>query len=258
MLPRETVALHYRVDGTANGPVLVFSNSLGCNLHMWDAQVSALEDRFRIVRYDTRGHGLSGHDGAPLTLERLTGDVLALMDHLEIGHAHFCGLSLGGATALQLAVSHPERLDRVVFANTAARIGTPEIWTERIAGVHVGGMAAVRDAALARFLSLPFRERNPEAARKVADMIGKTTPDGYIACSEALRDGDLRSVVGSIAVPSLIIGSELDVSTPPAQSEWLHDAIRESELEIIPNTAHLSCVESPRQFNAALMNFLGR
>lgn len=252
-----SVALHFRVDGLTTGDTLIFSNSLGCDLHMWDAQVDALSGRYRIVRYDTRGHGQSGYDGSPLTVDRLAADVLALMDHLAIERAHLCGLSLGGVMALQLSVTHPQRFVRVVFANTAARIGSLESWSERIAGVRAGGMTAVRDAALARFLSLEFRERRPDVAQRIADMIERTTPEGYIACSEALRDSDLRPVVSSITLPSLIIGSELDVSTPPAQSEWLHGAIAGSELVIIPKTAHLSCVESADAFNTALGRFLG-
>ena len=254
---RGTVELFYRLDGPVSGPAVVFSNSLGCDLHMWDAQAAVLAHRFRVVRYDTRGHGRSGHDGAPATLEALASDVLSLLDHLGIARFHVCGLSLGGATALELAAHHPERLDRVIFANTAAKIGTSESWSERIAAVQRGGMAAVRDAALGRFLSAPFRARRPDVARKIAGMLEVTTPGGYVTCCEALRDADLRPVVGSIVAPSLIIASELDVSTPPAQSKALHAAIRGSELVVIPKTAHLSCVESPERFNAALVQFLG-
>ena len=256
VLRRGGADLHYRLDGPHGAPPVVFSNSLGCDWHMWDAQVAALEDRFRLVRYDTRGHGRSGDAGEPVTLEELAGDVLALMDHLGITRSHLCGLSLGGATALWLAAHHPERLDRVVFANTAAKIGTPELWAERIEAVRRGGMSAVRDAALGRFLSAPFRIRCPEVTRQIAAMIQATAPGAYIACCEALRDADLRPVVASIGVRALIVASELDVSTPPAQAEALHAAIRGSQLMVLPQTAHLSNVESADVFNTALLAFL--
>lgn len=248
--------LHYQLDGSAGAPSVIFSNSLGCDVHMWDAQVAALRDRFHIVRYDTRGHGGSRYHGESLTLERLAADVLAVMDHLGIGRVHVCGLSLGGATALWLAAHRPDRLDRAVFANTAALIGTPELWATRIGAVRTGGMAAVRDAAVERFLSAPFRARSPDVVRQIAAMIQATAPDAYVACCEALRDADLRPVVPSIHVPSLIIASEWDVSTPPSLSEELHAAIGDSELVLIPRTAHLSSVESSDAFNAALLKFL--
>lgn len=243
-------------DGAERAPAILFSNSLGCDVHMWDAQVAALQDRFRIIRYDTRGHGRSGLSPAPVTLERLAVDVLAVMDHLGIRRAHVCGLSLGGATALWLAAHRADRLDRAIFSNTAAKIGTPEIWNARIESVRTGGMAAVRDAAVERFLSAPFRARRPDVARQISEMIQATRPDGYIACCEALRDADLRSVIPTITLPSLIIASELDVSTPPSLSEELHSAIGGSTLVVMPQTAHLSSVEAADAFSRRLLEFL--
>ncbi|MFN8579587.1 MAG: 3-oxoadipate enol-lactonase [Gemmatimonadaceae bacterium] len=256
MLRVEGATLHYRVDGPDGAPVVVFSNSLGCDLRMWDAQAAVLTDRFRVVRYDTRGHGQSSPSDVPVTLPRLGEDVLALLDHLDVARAHLCGLSLGGVTALWLSAYHAERFDHAVFANTGAKIGTNEMWDARIEAVRSGGMDAVRGAALERFLSAPFRARSPEAAALVAGMIQETPAAAYVACCEALRDTDLRGVIASIRLPSLIIASELDVSTPPSLSHELHKAIAGSSLVVIPQTAHLSSVESPGAFNAALTAFL--
>ncbi len=249
--------LYYRLDGAEREDVVVFINSLGCDLHMWDAQVASLQDRFRIVRYDARGHGRSTCSQEPFTLDQLAGDALAIMDHVGISRANVCGLSLGGATALWLAAHRPDRIERAVFANTGAKIGTPEIWNARIAAVRAGDMAVVREGTLERFLSAPFRARCPDVARRIADMLQATSPQGYVGCCEALRDADLRPDIATIALPSLIIASELDVSTPPSLSQELHAAIAGSELVVIPQTAHLSSVESPDAFNDALLKFLG-
>ncbi len=247
------VRLTYRLDGAAHSPPIVLINSLGTDLRMWNPQVAALTNSFRVLRYDIRGHGQSGVSDAALTIERLGLDLLALLDELSIVRAHFCGLSLGGVIALWLAVHHPERIERAVFANTAARIGTVQGWNARIDAVQVGGMAAVRGAVVARFLSDGFRARHPEMAHWIGDMLEATNPVGYIAACIALRDADLGPLVHKIRVPSLIIAGALDEATPPAQAEELHKAIRGSEQIIFPEVAHLSNVEQPDAFNACLL-----
>ncbi len=248
------VRLAYRLDGDEHSPAIVFVNSLGCDLRMWNPQVAALSGSFRVLRYDVRGHGQSGMSDKPITLERLGLDLLALLDELSIGRINICGLSLGGMIALWLAIRHPERIERAVFANTAARIGTADGWNARIGAVESGGMAAVREAVVARFLSEAFRARNPETAQWVGDMLEATNPEGYIAACVALRDADLRPLIDRIQVPSLVLAAALDESTPPAQAEELHNTIRGSELIIFPNVAHLSNVEQPDAFNACLLS----
>src|SRR3954469_20197225 len=158
------IRLAYQLDGPADAPMLLLSNSLGTDLRMWEPQVAALASELRLLRYDTRGHGQADAPPGPYTLERLGLDALALLDGLGIERAHVCGLSLGGLTALWLAIHHPDRVDRAVFANTAARIGLAETWSARIAAVEAGGMAAIRDAVLTRFLSADFRARDPKMA----------------------------------------------------------------------------------------------
>ncbi len=167
-----------------------------------------------------------------------------------------CGLSLGGVTALWLAIYQPERVQRAVLANTAARIGTVESWDARIEAVRGGGMQAIQEVVIARFLSAGFRAAQPTASQRIADMLLATQPEGYIAACAALREADLRAEIGRIRVPSLIIGGDQDESTPPAQAEELHRAIPGSQQVIFPGVAHLSNIEQPALFSAQLLRFL--
>ena len=196
----------FRVDGSRDGPALVFSNSLGTDHRLWDRQMPAVEERFRVVRYEACGHGVSDLLRGPVTIERLARDLWALLDHLGIERAVVCGCSLGGVIALWLAVNRPERLTGVVLANTGAKIGTNESWDARIAAVRAGGTAAVRDQVVGRFLTPEFRARDPETTALIAGMIESTNPDGYIAACEALRATDLRADASSVRVPMLIVG----------------------------------------------------
>jgi pimeloyl-ACP methyl ester carboxylesterase len=160
--------------------------------------------------------------------------------------------------ALWLAIQHPGRVDRVVLANTAARIGTVESWNARIEAVRAGGMAAIRDAVVARFLSAGFRERDPAVTLTVGEMLMATPPAGYVGACSALRDADLRNLASTVTAPTLVLGGELDEATPPAQAEDLHAAIVPSELLILPNVAHLSNIEAPELFNRLVLGFLTR
>ena len=250
--------LFYCVEGPPDAPAILLSNSLGTDLRMWEPQARRLATRFRVIRYDSRGHGRSDAPPGPYTLDQLSGDALALLDALDIAQAHICGLSLGGMVALSLAASHPERIERAVFANTAARIGTEASWSERIAAVRAGGMSGIRDAIVARFLLESFRQSHPEVTRDVGAMLQATPPAGYISACEALRDADLRSVVGRISAPALIIAGARDVSTPPAQARELHAAIAGSQLVILDDASHLSNLEQPDAFNAHLLTFLSQ
>lgn len=247
------VRLTYRLDGTDDSPPIVLINSLGTDLRMWNPQIATLSRSFRVLRYDIRGQGQSGVSDEAVTIERLGLDLLVLLDELSIARAHICGLSLGGMIALWLAVHHPERIERALFANTAARIGTVEGWNARIDAVRVGGMAAVRGAVVARFLSDGFRARHPETAHWIGDMLEATNPVGYIAACAALREADLRHLVHKIRIPSLIVTGALDEATPPVQAEELHNAIHGSDLIIFPEVAHMSNVEQPEAFSACLL-----
>lgn len=246
----------YRVDGPEDAPPLVLINSLGTNLHMWDAQIERLSHDLRVIRFDNRGHGLSAVPTEPYTLEQLGGDVCTLLDTLGITRAHLCGISLGGMVAQSCAIHHPERVLSVTCANTAARIGSSESWNARIEAIHNGGMAAIRETVLARFFSADYRSSHPEQIQRFSEMFMAIEPSGYIAACTALRNADLRAQVSNIRVPALILAGELDESTPPAQAQELHAAIVGSKLVIFPATAHLSNVERPDEFSACVQDFV--
>lgn len=249
------VALRVRVDGEDGGPPLALLNSLGTDLDLWHRQIAALAGRYRVVRHDSRGHGGSQVPPSPYTIDRLGQDVVGILDALDVGRAHICGESLGGLVAQWLAIHHPDRVRRVVLANTAGRIGEPELWDERAAQVRAGGMAAVADAVVARFFSQSFRDAQPEVANEAAATLRATPAEGYIGSCLALRDADLRDEITAITAPTLVIAGRHDVATPPADSRRLTDAIPDARLVEL-DAAHLSNVEQPQRFTTELLAFL--
>lgn len=247
--------LFYRWDGPADAPVVLLSNSLGCTHAMWQAQMAALVERFRVLRYDTRGHGQSEAPSGEYTLDRLGQDVVDLLDGLGIATVRFCGLSLGGATGQWLGVHAADRLDRLVIANSAAQFGAPELWQSRVDAVLREGTAPLVPAVLERWFTPEFRSAHPETVATIREMLLTTDPKGYAGCCAALRDVDLRSTLPAIAAPTLVIGGLHDPATPPEKSREIADAIPGAGLELI-GSAHLGAVERPAEFNAALMPFL--
>ena len=248
------VCLRYRLEGKPGAPVLVFSNSLGTNLFMWEPQVSALRDEFRILRYDTRGHGLSSVPPGPYTQEQLGGDILALMDAIHIPQAYFCGLSMGGQAGIWLGANAPERFARLVLCDTASHIGNPEIWNSRIAAIRTGGMPAIVSGTIERWFTPRFIVHSPEAIASVRRMILETPPQGYIACCEAIRDTDLAEDASRVNAATLVISGTHDPATPPAQGRLLASLIRGARyLEL--DAAHLSNMEAASQFTSAVREF---
>jgi len=244
-----------RMEGPSAAPVVVLSNSLGTDLAMWERQLPALTQRFRVLRYDTRGHGRSSVTPGPYSVGQLGRDMLGLLDALKIQRAHFCGLSLGGMTGMWLALNAGERIDRLVLASTAPKIGTPEVWNTRIDNVRRGGLEAVADALMERWFSAGFRERAPAAVARMRAMLISTPPEGYIAACAAVRDMDQSAVIRAIRNPTLIIAGTHDLTTPPAEAHRMEEAIagsRYAELE----AAHISNVEAPERFTAELTGFL--
>ncbi len=249
------VCLRYRLEGKPGAPVIVFSNSLGTNLSMWEPQVSALRGDFRILRYDTRGHGLSAVAPGPYTQEQLGGDILALMDAIEIPRAHFCGLSMGGQVGIWLGANAPQRFARLVLCDTAAHIGNPEIWNARIAAIRAGGMPAIVSGTIERWFTPRFIAHSPEVVAPVRRMILDTPPQGYIACCEAIRDADFTEEASRVNAPTLVISGTHDPATPPAQGRLLASMIRGARyLEF--DAAHLSNIEAAPEFTAAVRDFL--
>jgi len=248
------VTLHYRWDGPEDAPVLLLSNSLGARVDMWLPQLGAFTRHFRVLRYDSRGHGQSAAPPGPYGMEQLTFDVVGLLDALEIERTHFCGLSMGGMVGQVLALRAPERLNRLALCNTAALIGPPDLWDARVAAVAAGG-TAVLAAVLDRWFTPAFRQQFPDRVAPFAKMLRETNPRGYIACCRAIQDHDLRSTVAAIAVPTLVIAGTHDVATPPSEGRFLASAIPGAAYVEL-SVAHLSNVEAADAFTTAVLAFL--
>ncbi len=250
--------LNYRLEGPVDAPVLVLSNSLGTDLHMWDAQALALSEHFRVLRYDTRGHGGSSVTPGPYSIEQLGRDVLGLVDALGIDRFAFCGLSMGGLIGQWLGINAGERLTRLVICNTAAKIGNEEGWNERIDSVLKGGeqtMRDMRDASISRWFTPAFAEQQPAQTQRITQMIASTSPQGYAANCAAVRDGDYREQLGAIKVPTLIICGTQDAVTTPEHGRYMQDRITGAEL-VEFEAAHLSNVEAGEAFTRRVLEFL--
>jgi 3-oxoadipate enol-lactonase len=249
------VRLHYRFDGADDAPVVMLSNSLGTNLSMWDAQLPALTRRFRVLRYDSRGHGQSAVTPGPYTIEQLARDAIGLLDALDLAQVPFCGLSMGGMVGQWLGANAARRLSRLVLCNTAARIGTPDIWNARIDAVNKGGMAAIVDGVLAHWYTAPFMASAPNAISATRNMLLTTPAAGYVASCAAVRDMDQRGSVSRIAVPTLVVSGTYDAVTPPAEGRFLAEHIGGAN-HIQLAAAHLSNIEAAVAFTSALAGFL--
>jgi len=250
-------AMHYRLDGPEYGPAIILSNSLAADLTMWDLQVPALTRAgYRMLRYDTRGHGRSAVPAGPYTLEMLTADIISLMDFMGLEKAHFCGLSLGGMTGQMLASSHGSRLESFFISSTAAHIPPRELWEERIRSVREKGMSAVADATIERWFTGPGRGRLTSEVGMIRETILATSPDGYCACCEAIRDMDLREMIRSITNRTLIVVGEQDQGTPVSSAEFIHHSIPSSNIRVISGAAHFVNVEQAQVFNDILLRFL--
>ena len=250
--------LYYTVDGPQDAPVLVLSNSLGTDLHMWDAQMPAFTEHFRVLRYDTRGHGQSLVTDGLYSIEQNGRDVLTLLDALDIAKAHFCGLSMGGLIGQWLAINAPQRIQRLVLCNTAAQIGSPEVWNPRIETVLRDGQAAMlalRDASTARWFTPEFAQAQPALVEPVVGMLAATSPQGYAANCAAVRDADFRDQVVGIVVPTLIVCGTADVVTTPEHGRFMQERIRGAEL-VEFYAAHLSNVEAGELFTRRVLDFL--
>jgi 3-oxoadipate enol-lactonase len=242
--------LYHRFDGDEAAPVLVLANSLAATLEMWDAQVPALTQRFRTLRYDHPGHGYSGADEID-GIESLARGVLQLLDDLELERVSFCGLSIGGAVGVRLALDAPTRFERLVLACTSVRFGPPEFWQERADLVRTEGVAAVADVVLERWFTPAFPD-----VQRFREMFLATDAEAYAQCCEAIRDWDARDALHAVRSPTLVISAADDPSTPPEHQALIAEAIPGARLETIPGARHLANVEFPEPFNRAVLSFL--
>ena len=252
------IRIHCEIEG--EGPWLVLSHSLACNLAMWDEQVAALRGRFKVLGFDTRGHGGTDAPAGAYTLEQLADDLEALLDSLGIAQCSFMGLSMGGMIGMTHALKYPGRLERLVLCNTTSRVG-PEaapIWKGRIDAVTAGGMEAVVEGTLARWFTAPFLARKPDVAGRVGMMIRSTPVAGYVGCCHAIPKIDLTDRLGAIRCPTLVIAGDHDVGTPVEMARAIQLSIPGAQLAVIPSASHLSNLEQPEAFNNLAGTFLTR
>jgi 3-oxoadipate enol-lactonase/4-carboxymuconolactone decarboxylase len=248
--------LFYRLEGNPGLPVLVFSHSIGTDHALWEPQLQDLLSHFQVLRYDARGHGASEAPPGEYSVEQMGRDVLGLVGALNLPQFAFCGLSLGGAVGQWLAIHAPEKLTGLILANTSPRIGTPELWQNRINAVQQGGMVAIADMAIQRFFSPESLAPSSAYVDSIRSVLLGTDVTGYVGCCAALRDFDFKENLPRIGIPTLVIVGERDVSTPWAgNGEMLAQRIPQARVTRL-SAAHLSNLEAPKSFTAALFEFL--
>jgi 3-oxoadipate enol-lactonase len=247
--------LRYIVDGRADAPALLLLNPLGTTTDVWAPQVSAFAARYRVIRYDVRGHGTSDVPAGDYTIEQLARDAIAVLDAAGVNRAHVCGLSIGGLTAMWLGVNEPSRVASLVLASTAARIGTRAGWDERIQQVRTSGLAAIADSAMGRWFTEPFLTAQPHTVALFRDMVASSPPDGYAGCCAALREADLRADLPRIARPALVISGAHDPATTPADGGAVTAAIVGARM-LTFEAAHLLNVECAQPFNESVLTFV--
>jgi 3-oxoadipate enol-lactonase len=246
---------HYVLSGAKDKPALLFANSLGSDLHIWDDVADLLGGHFRIVCYDKRGHGLSEAPAPPYTINDLSQDVFGLLDALKIERAVVCGISVGGLIAQALALSHPERVRGLVLSDTGVRIGSVESWEERIATVRAGGLESLLSPTMERWFSRQFRECHDADVRGYSNMLLRTTVDGYIGTCCALRDADFHATVSQIKSRTLVLCGAEDIATPPELGRELASLIAGAEFSLIEGTGHLPCIEKPLPMTERMLKF---
>lgn len=247
--------IHVVIDGQESMPVLMLSNSLGSDLSMWDSQVAAFSRHFRVIRYDHRGHGKSEVPKGPYSMERLGRDVIAILGELGIERVNWCGLSMGGMVGQWLGANAPDRVDKLILANTACYYPDKQVWFDRVAFVRERGIAALAGPIMERWFSKEFRERQPATIDRMTQMLLKSDVEGYAACCDAIREMDHRAALADITAPTLIIAGRFDSATPIEMSEIIRDRIRGSKLLGL-EASHLSNIEQSHDYTKIVLEFL--
>jgi 3-oxoadipate enol-lactonase len=251
------VKLRVQVDGPKAAAAVLFSHSVGCDMTLWDDQFDALRTQYRVIRYDARGHGGSDVPDGDYKLDRLRRDALAVLDWADVDRAHLIGLSLGGSTALALALRSPERLRSLVLSNASARLGTAEGWQSRMDAARADGMESMADFSMTRFFSEAFQREAPETVARFRAGFAATAAAGYAGCCAVLRDADFTPNLASITTPTLVIGGQFDRPTPPADAQLLADRIAGAQLRILP-VGHLANIEAPDAYTTVLQAWLAQ
>jgi 3-oxoadipate enol-lactonase len=253
----DDINVYYDLSGAENAPIVMLANSLGTNVHVWDAQIAALSATHRILRYDMRGHGLTeAGSRTALSIADLADDAAHVLDALGLRSVTFVGLSLGGMIAQRFAAAYPERVEAVALCSTANRIGTAEVWEARIAAVEKGGMNAVIPGVLERWFTPRGHAEQPALVKGFRTMLERTPAASYTAACRAVRDADLRADDTRVRCPALVIVGADDPVTTPEMATELCAAIPGSRLHVIDACAHILCAEEPAAFNAVLLPFL--
>lgn len=249
------IVLHYQTFGDTDKPALIFSNSLGTNLSMWQQQLDYFKAHFFVICYDTRGHGSTSAPQGPYTLEQLGLDVIYLLDHLKIQTASFCGISMGGLTGQWLAIHYPERFNHVVVCNTAAKIGQEQAWLERASLVREQGLKPIAATAASRWFTEPFIQSQTAIVKHLSNDLAAGSSEGYASCCEALAKADLRDQLKEIKVPVLIVAGTADPVTTVEDAEFMLERIPNAQLVKI-NASHISNIEKPKIFNQIISDFI--
>ena len=247
--------LNVEVEGRDGAPVLMLSNSLGTDLHMWDPQMPEFTKHFRVVRYDRRGHGKSGAPKGPYSFDRFGRDILAIIDALKINKMHWCGLSMGGMDGQWLGANAPDRLEKLVLANTNFYYADKSPWADRIKFIREKGLAAFADTNMARWLTEGFRQRDPQETERMKKAFLASNREGYAECVGAIRDIDFRATNLGITAPTLVIVGAHDLATPPEWGEEIARQIKGAKLVSL-DASHISNVEQPAAFSKAVLDFL--
>ena len=251
------VAVHHVVTGREDAPVVVLASSMGADLRMWDGVVGALEEHFRVVRYDTRGHGRSPEVPGPYSIDDLADDHVALLDSLGVDRAHLVGLSLGGMTGMRLAARDPERVDRLVLLCTAAFLDVGPAYTERAAQVRAQGTGSVAEGVVGRWFTPAHLDQHPDVRAHHEAMCAATSPEGYAGCCEAIAAMDLRPDLARITAPTLAVAGADDPATPPACLREIADGVADGRLLVVPDAAHLAAAQQPEAVADAILEHLG-
>lgn len=247
--------IHYQTFGDTNKPALIFSNSLGTKLSMWQHQIDFFKDDYFVICYDTRGHGASEAPAGSYTIDQLGLDVIHLLDHLKIEKAAFCGISMGGLTGQWLAINHPQRFSHVIVCNTAAKIGNESAWQDRANLVREQGLEPIASTAASRWFTEPFILGNAALVKQLQNDMKAGSADGYANCCDALAKADLREEIGKISIPVLIIAGIQDPVTTIADGQFMQQQIKDSQLFEI-NASHISNIEKSADFNNRILDFI--